>query len=377
MIISFIMIFLAIIAIIVYQIIHATFLQNHWSEGLEMDIDFSGRYVAEGDSIDFFETLSNNKNMMLPVVSLKFKIDRNMVFDKEQSGNVTDYYYRNDVMSIRPYEQVKRKTGVLCKRRGFYKIDEVTLMAQDLFLKHSFFKKIPTDVHITVYPAFVNAASLMPIFNKSLGDIQTKSRRFEDPFSYSGVRDYMIGDSLKDIHWKSSAKMNKLQIKKREYVASQNVLVFLNLQPPGVWQDEVIMEESIRIAYSLCHLFEKHSIKVDFVGNGNRIYNVHAGAGGIMREVKKEMAMITYDVNQAKGLSVLNGAKVLREKLNTELKNRYLMIVSAYRGEDFCNAVEGAIRDGVDVTWINPCSGRDKEFTAGKLVKEVLRSWKV
>jgi len=62
------------------------------------------------------------------------------------------------------------------------------------------------------------------------GDIRLKRHLFQDPVLTAGVRDYHSGDSLKRIHWKSTARLGKLQTKVYEPTTTVDMSIFLDVR---------------------------------------------------------------------------------------------------------------------------------------------------
>ena len=141
---------------------------------------------------------------------------------------VSDYYYRNDVLSVQGYEKVRRSCRFVCMRRGEYEVNEAELVVQDPFLLRQYVEKSEVSTKLIVYPSFVSAQRLLPVFNRSIGEMMTKRPVFEDPFEYVGVREYMPGDSMNRIHWKVSAKQGKWLVKTSAYKAGSPVTILVN-----------------------------------------------------------------------------------------------------------------------------------------------------
>lgn len=105
-----------------------------WKEGFGVELSFSQEQAAEGEPMYLFETIMNDKKQALPAVSVKFKTSRYLKFADEAGGMVSDYYYRNDVLSVQGYEKVRRSCRFVCMRRGEYEVNEAELVVQDPFL---------------------------------------------------------------------------------------------------------------------------------------------------------------------------------------------------------------------------------------------------
>ena len=86
---------------------------------------------------------------------------------------VSDYYYRNDVLSVQGYEKVRRSCRFVCMRRGEYEVNEAELVVQDPFLLRQYVEKSEVSTKLIVYPSFVSAQRLLPVFNRSIGEMMT------------------------------------------------------------------------------------------------------------------------------------------------------------------------------------------------------------
>ena len=94
--------------------------EKKWTKDFELEISYSQEQAGEGDTLWLYEVITNNKEMILPAVSVRFKTSKFLKFEDMDSGSVSDYFYRNDVISVRGYEQVRRKLRIKCARRGIY-----------------------------------------------------------------------------------------------------------------------------------------------------------------------------------------------------------------------------------------------------------------
>lgn len=83
-----------------------------WKEGFGVELSFSQEQAAEGEPMYLFETIMNDKKQALPAVSVKFKTSRYLKFADEAGGMVSDYYYRNDVLSVQGYEKCGAVVGL-------------------------------------------------------------------------------------------------------------------------------------------------------------------------------------------------------------------------------------------------------------------------
>jgi len=69
---------------------------------------------------------------------------------------------------------------------------------------------------ITVYPRLIKLDSLKLKTDYLSESHALSNSRFENTLTFSDVRKYTYGDSMKKIHWKLSSKMNELLVKNFE-----------------------------------------------------------------------------------------------------------------------------------------------------------------
>lgn len=85
----------------------------------------------------------------------------------------------------------------------------------------------PLIDHIIVYPRLFPLAQLGLPSLYPLGETKAERRIFEDPTRTIGVRDYSSQDSLRHVHWKASARHQKLQVRVFEPTTTLKVALFL------------------------------------------------------------------------------------------------------------------------------------------------------
>lgn len=333
--------------------------QKRWKDKFEVEVGFSEEQAGVGDQLYLYETAVNNKKMGLPVICVKFSASKYLDFEDEGSGTVSDYFYRNDVMSVDGFQKVRRKLRFTCKKRGLYTIDEAELVSYDLFCVHTFVHKIGMQASLCVYPSLVDISRLVPVFRHMNSGITTRVPLFEDPYAYAGVREYTSQDSMRRIHWKASARTGIWQVKTTEYQASTPVVVILNLESPGVFTNTDLMEDSIRIAYSLIYYMCSNNIPVRLVAGGNEKLRLSGTGRNLISAVQRALAVISYDNVCSNGVQLLESEEHMLQPDN------HILFVSPAGKKPLQDKVLGIMRRGIPVTWVAPIissNGADSEF---------------
>ena len=164
------------------------------------------------------------------------------------------------VVSLLPREETTFGYELDCRKRGFYPIGPMLLGSGDLFGMRSLDRQLTTQDAVLVYPQIVPLAKMALAAQTPFGSIPTKQHIFEDPARMVGVRAYQSGDSLRNIHWKTTAATGTLQTKRFEPAISIESLLFLNLDRNDYTnaRADIASELAIVVAASIAnYLIEK------------------------------------------------------------------------------------------------------------------------
>ncbi|HHU73109.1 MAG TPA: DUF58 domain-containing protein [Clostridiales bacterium] len=183
--------------------------------------------------------------------------------------NLTVYLTYKNSYSKMKYKKVlqvsldrKAKTRVVCNFLSEYAGNlEIVLQGVRLFdyLKIFSLKKKPHDeIKIAILPNFYEIEETY-IINRSQNmvesDYYSLIKSGDDPSSVFAIREYREGDRLQRIHWKLSAKEDKLMIKEFSEPLNCSVLSFVNLCIPERKNTLVYMDALMECALSLSYSF--------------------------------------------------------------------------------------------------------------------------
>jgi uncharacterized protein (DUF58 family) len=161
------------------------------------------------------------------------------------------------VLSLDPEEKAVLTYEVSCVHRGRYEIGPIYLRTQDA-LGFSFSEgtqSVTSSLH--VLPLIEKLVSSdLPFKRTGQWPGVIHSSRRGDGTEFYGLRNYIPGDDLGRVEWKSSARMGKLMTIERESERSANIVIILDAgeasnvgKPP-----ETLLEYSIKAAGSLASL---------------------------------------------------------------------------------------------------------------------------
>ncbi len=266
---------LMLVAVLLLTIVPIAWLWNKLAlRGLHYERLFSERRAFPDETLELTLRVSNWK--LLPVGWLQIEDQFPLgvpLLDEEllasQSSNVGHLV---TAFSLRWYQRVSRRYRLHCPRRGYYRFGPAHLKSGDLFGLFSQEGWQKKDDWLIVYPKVLPIAELGLLSKEPFGETKARQRLFADPMRTIGVRDHRPEDSFKHIHWKATARQQRLQTRVYEPTTSFNLIVFLNVATfPKHWQgkDPALLERAISVAASIANYGVEQRYIVGVIANGS------------------------------------------------------------------------------------------------------------
>jgi uncharacterized protein (DUF58 family) len=143
--------------------------------------------------------------------------------------------------------------SVEASKRGYYPIGPLSMSTGDILgMSESLRAENPAE-YVVVYPKIIPFTSVeIPSYSPH-GTLRHTLPLFEDPTRVFGKREYISGDSLRRIDWKSSASVGRLQVRLFEPSIALETFVVLNLNAEDYYYRTRVdsMELAIVIAASI------------------------------------------------------------------------------------------------------------------------------
>jgi uncharacterized protein (DUF58 family) len=198
---------------------------------IEYQRTLSQKQVFFGEEIIYEMEIANRKPLPLPWLHIEDELPEAVTLLKgkatmAQEGRVI----LSNIFPINWYHRVKRRFPMRCQQRGRFAFGPARIRSGDLF---GFFQRdmrVEKMDYLIVYPRLVPLEKLGIPSKQLFGEIRLKSHLFQDPVLTAGVRDYHFGDSLKRIHWKSTARLGRLQTKVYEPTTTVDLSLFLDVR---------------------------------------------------------------------------------------------------------------------------------------------------
>ena len=157
-------------------------------------------------------------------------------------------------------------------QRGVFDLGPPTIRGGDLFGFFFRHRTMPDRFEVIVYPRITSIRSFT-IPKKEFFGIPGSKSPVEDPVFVFGTRDYLPGRPARRIHWKTSARHNRLQEKLCEPAEQEKVLLILDVAGFKVKEAKEDFEKILEVIAALVLQMDGRNIAVGFITNGHIIGN--------------------------------------------------------------------------------------------------------
>ena len=245
-------------------------------EDLTYEREFSQQRVFIGEKATLSITLTNRKPLPLGRVRVEDEVPISMSLvsaDVVSSPNPEGKTLRHST-SMSWYERVRWTYEFQCDRRGFFRVGPSTIRSGDLF---GFFSNESTAQdrdYVLVYPRVVSLPEIGMPSAHPLGESRGGMRIFEDMSRPMGLRDYQLGDPLKTIDWKATARMQELQVRTYEPSSSTTVILAVAVDTMAhTWEgySAIHLERIIMAAASLAVYAAESQHNLGLFSNGTPV----------------------------------------------------------------------------------------------------------
>lgn len=174
------------------------------------------------------------------------------------------------LLTLMPGQEEKLLYQVTLNRRGYHQMGPIMIETGDMFGFFRRYKTGPAKQYVTVYPSVQHIMEYDIATRRPLGTVKVSNKIFEDPTLIVGVREYMRGDPLNRIHWKTTARTGVLQSKVFEPSRVIGATVVLDFHqngyrgPDGKERGEL----AVVVAASLANYVAAANEQVGLLSNG-------------------------------------------------------------------------------------------------------------
>lgn len=266
--------FLLVVALGLFGVTAVSWAWNQFSFfGLHYDRRLSETRAFLGETIELTLEVRNQK--FLPLTWLEildfFPIDLSVEGGEVVPNRASNLGEFRTFWMPGAFQGLRRRFTVSCDERGYHSYGPATISTGDGF---GFFsrKAVKTGQdHLIVYPRLYSVAELRLPAKNPFGERATRDRLFEDPLRTMGIREWQPADGLRRVHWKATARHQRMLSRIYEPSEEPQILTFLNVTTlPRHWQGSIpaLTERVISVAASLAAMFVEARVPVGLISNG-------------------------------------------------------------------------------------------------------------
>jgi uncharacterized protein (DUF58 family) len=166
----------------------------------------------------------------------------------------------------------------ICRRRGLYDMGKLMVKMSDPLGFFSVKERIFDSKSITVFPTTINLPYFQVLPRQEVGTSKRRWFTSESGTNAARVRDYLSGDSFRNIHWHTTAHTGNLMVKEFDpdlanYSYKDIWIVLDMLEGSHCGEgDDTTEEYAIQIAASLVKKFVDSGKNVGLIASGERTF---------------------------------------------------------------------------------------------------------
>lgn len=302
---------------------------------------------------NFNVTVKLKNRFILPVAPVKLTVD----FQDEEGNLVRDKMISASVM---PFSCSEFLFGGFLKYRGEYMLGITGLRIYDFLGIFSLsYKKLPV-CRVTVAPRRLVLSENGALCDEETDSLRTQYTFFEND-TFTSVREYADGDSLRRVHWKLSAKQDKLMVKQSDLNLSSSAAIIIDTSsdyPDDIQaQREVDALLEAALAVSRKIISEGSTAACIYHDSEEKVELIAAQTADDFEYLYHKFSIIPV-LNTESGLSVLIslGTEIIRDS------GLVFIFASRIKTEVFRNALSAGLAPCTGIRIFLTCENADKEL---------------
>ncbi len=215
----------------------------------------------------------------------------------------TDFSYVTDIENYKEYEllpgdKYTYHTTLICKYRGEYEVGVKDIIITDFFRLFRIRYKNPGAVKAVVYPRIVRKKELESI--KDFIHMSTREAVLNQTVPDVVTRDYVAGDTLKRIHWKVSAREQKLKTRTMLGERKKEILLLYDTKRYSEKEQEYLPAENqiLELVLALGLFFAEKNITYTVIHGQEGMRTKLVEGLGHFEQLYEETAHVIFDARE-------------------------------------------------------------------------------
>ena len=277
--------------------------------------------------------------------------------------------------SLAWYERIRWDYTLKCRTRGFYRFGPTRLESGDLLGFFDSERSQTNNDYLLVYPRVVPLPELGLPAVRPLGETRGGIAIFQDQSRPWGIRDYEVGDPLKIVDWKATARSQQLQVRTFEPSSSFTVILIVVVETSErSWEgySPVNLERVITTSASVASYAAEQKYSLGLFSNGTPIL-----ADRPMKlepaSSPEQLTIILEALATVRPLPIGSMAPQIAQNLRQFPIGSTLVIIAAIVTEEMLEAVSNLLRQGYRVVVMFVGSVEPPQMPEGVLLHDLRR----
>lgn len=246
--------------------------------------EVGSRMVVCGQPVPYYFVLQNDD--FVAYTSIRVRMFSEFSFVEE----VPDH----KEYALLPEDKQKYETTLTCKYRGEYEVGVNEVILTDFFQIFRLTYRVPSAVKAVVAPRVVRLKELNSI--PEITAYLQNQNLLEQMEPEGSIRDYRQGDSLKRIHWKASAREQKLKVRQMTGEEKQGITILCDTKRTEKDMRDYLPVENqmLEILLALNYFFAENHTKVNNLYRQGDFKNVSLGSIKDFELFYREISSLTF-----------------------------------------------------------------------------------
>lgn len=210
--------YLPILALVFSLICMAIYLQL-LDRGVELDAKGASCTCQRGDEVDVVLGVQNAGYL------LASRIEASLYISNLEGGVDVEVFER---FALLPKENRELELSARFDHVGCYAVGIRSIVLFDLFALFKKTRKLKGISEVVVEPRLIELSGLPIAQEQACDNNRFKNSVVNDGYDYVGLRDYELGDPMKSVHWKASARFESLFTRVRESQINPGVCIVVD-----------------------------------------------------------------------------------------------------------------------------------------------------
>jgi len=226
--------------------------------------------------------VSNQKPLPLPWMDVSQLVPPRLASARADAASLDATLVRT--VSMPWYSRLTWREQLRAGHRGWYVLPPVSVVSGDILGLYPRVTEMAGYDHVAVYPRIHPVRRLAIRRTDASGDLLGHTSLQEDPTRMRGVRDYQPQDGMRRVHWKATARHQRLMVKLYEPSAVSRLILVLVADSFDPIADEEPFELAVSSIASVAHYCVEHQMQFGLLsnarlGDGSGHARLSAGSG--------------------------------------------------------------------------------------------------